>query len=1195
MRNMSKFGKISMKATALALAFVMSLPSASYANNIDDYGYSYGEYEDGPIVDNAKSVIDEAIEKNVPNAFIKHVFAEDETLGDVTVDLVEGEKDPKLKLTKTLNSVGKEGLVLEKVDTGVLARTKIDLGKYNFSNYKVDRVIYNMLAKKNLKGNAYLYLDKDTEPFVSFKIKRTADDDWEATKALTADVKEANLSGEHQIYLKVVADNAVDEDNKIISKTGTKTNLYFESMFFMEGSTPVLNFELDNDFASMDEINNSPTHTVEGYGDMHVEIPDGYESEYTTKPLKSETYELDYIRGRGNSTWLASKKPYKIKLAEKQNLFGMGKCKHWVLLANYYDYTLLRNRFTFDIAKKLGLAYTPDSVCVNVVIDGIYYGSYQLCEQIRVDEERVAIDDLEDDIATSEPDITGGYLINMGGSWLKDEEEGERITTTPYNFIIESPEYDENYSSVAKKKQLEYINNYFAIINKLVNDLEPDESDYQEEVQPTYLPYVINNVDDESDEADDADEAELNIPEGATWRDYMDEQSLIDYYLIQEFSLNGDSYISGSTYLYKPRNEKLYWGPVWDFDFVAWNATEVGAKKEEVQGYAYTDRAPWVARLIQCDAQFRENIVTRWGELKKILDEAVKDGGTLDKMADQTYMSALANYQVKRSLLMGDDDAMYSAPGDPYYYDENDELYTLNYYNEVERLKKFVKDRAEWVDETIDDIQNNMYGGEERIDIPVFADRENLDAFAESEDENLILAYAKADVYVDYEEGLPVAYVDFDTLPEAPAKEGLIFAGWYYLDSEGNECKLNEGENIFQFVKVEEGFYGYIPGLFAKYSSAEEMKDVIPTSVSFIDDTFYLNIEKEEWYDSYFGENEVDYYNNIVNLNKLITLTPLTADPSYVQFEVIPDEKFVEANKGDTGFDLDRDTYLSIYGDKMELTIIAKVGDKEVQAKLVVDLDSSKFAKVKDFTVDSKLELNVGDYAKVTPKLETEGEGWIELGELTSFYYSTTDVNVVEVSDNGAVLAKSAGEANVLVGKYIDEKLTWKVVNVKVNDSSKSDDNKKDEKKAPVKGTKLSDKIFTYKVTKAASDDGKKAGEVALTGLVKKNLKKANIKDTVTIDGYKYKVTSIASKAFKGAKKLTKVTIGKNVKKIGAKAFFKLKKLTKVTIKSKKLPKIGNKAFVKKGKKLTIKVNAKLKKKAKKALKKAKCKGVKVK
>ena len=134
----------------------------------------------------------------------------------------------------------------------------------------------------------------------------------------------------------------------------------------------------------------------------------------------------------------------------------------------------------------------------------------------------------------------------------------------------------------------------------------------------------------------------------------------------------------------------------------------------------------------------------------------------------------------------------------------------------------------------------------------------------------------------------------------------------------------------------------------------------------------------------------------------------------------------------------------------------------------------------------------------------------------------------------------------------------------------------------------LTDGKLIYKKLADASADGKTAGKVQVVGLQKKNLKKITIKAVVTLDGKKYNVTSIAANAFKGNKKITKVTIGKNVTTIGKKAFFGCKKLKTVKINSKKL-KVGKKAFYRKGgKKLTIRVPKKLKKKYKKAFKKAK-------
>ncbi len=94
------------------------------------------------------------------------------------------------------------------------------------------------------------------------------------------------------------------------------------------------------------------------------------------------------------------------------------------------------------------------------------------------------------------------------------------------------------------------------------------------------------------------------------------------------------------------------------------------------------------------------------------------------------------------------------------------------------------------------------------------------------------------------------------------------------------------------------------------------------------------------------------------------------------------------------------------------------------------------------------------------------------------------------------------------------------------------------------------------------------------------------IANKVTINGKTYKVTNINAKVFMGCSKVKKVVIGKNVTKIGNKAFFGCKTLKKVIIKSKKLKKVGKKAFTKCHKKLRFKVNKKLKKKYAKLLRK---------
>lgn len=120
---------------------------------------------------------------------------------------------------------------------------------------------------------------------------------------------------------------------------------------------------------------------------------------------------------------------------------------------------------------------------------------------------------------------------------------------------------------------------------------------------------------------------------------------------------------------------------------------------------------------------------------------------------------------------------------------------------------------------------------------------------------------------------------------------------------------------------------------------------------------------------------------------------------------------------------------------------------------------------------------------------------------------------------------------------------------------------------APAIGATLvsSDKKTTYKVTGSNTVEYKKTTA---------NKAKVTIPSTVTYQGRKYQVTSIAAKAFRNNKKLKKVVIPSTVRKIGKQAFVNCKKLKNITIKANKLTakSIGNKAFKGINPKATIKV-----------------------
>ena len=114
------------------------------------------------------------------------------------------------------------------------------------------------------------------------------------------------------------------------------------------------------------------------------------------------------FKGRGNGSWMDSKKGWKIKFDKKQSLFGRTANKHWVLLActNFNDTTMLRNFTAYNMAGALfsNLEYTTNAVWLDLFVNGEYRGVYVLCEHVRVGKGRV-------DIASEYGVEDTGYLV----------------------------------------------------------------------------------------------------------------------------------------------------------------------------------------------------------------------------------------------------------------------------------------------------------------------------------------------------------------------------------------------------------------------------------------------------------------------------------------------------------------------------------------------------------------------------------------------------------------------------------------------------------------------------------------------------------------------------------------------------------------------------------------------------------------
>lgn len=261
---------------------------------------------------------------------------------------------------------------------------------------------------------------------------------------------------------------------------------------------------------------------------------------------------LDYIKGRGNSTWTLTKKPYNIKLDEKADLFGMGKHKSWCLLANASDASMIKNQLAYDLAYSIGITTTSRTFQTELYLNGDYAGLYLITEKVDIGENRVDIYDLEGetedvndkdldeyklagkqnsrefgsikyaDIPNDPAEITGGYLLELEKIYRYVNEASGFITDIGQAVVVKTPEY-------ASKAQVQYISNY-----------------YQDFEDALYSATGYNS-------------------KGKHYSAYIDVESLARMYIVLEFTSNFDG-CSSSFYLYKDVDGKLTAGPAWDYD-----------------------------------------------------------------------------------------------------------------------------------------------------------------------------------------------------------------------------------------------------------------------------------------------------------------------------------------------------------------------------------------------------------------------------------------------------------------------------------------------------------------------------------------------------------------------------------------------------------------------------------------------------
>jgi hypothetical protein len=329
-------------------------------------------------------------------------------------------------------------------------------------------------------------------------------------------------------------------------------------------------------------------------------------------------------------------------------LLGMPAESDWVLHAPFMDKSLMRNHLAYELSRQMGW-YAPRTRFVELFLVAAsdpqvelrhYRGVYVLTEKIERGLERVPIEEL-DDAATSEPDIQGGYLLE----WT----QRKRVGAAEISFATRHAE-------------------------ALIIDYPKAE-----ELNGARERWIIEHL-----EAFEAALAELEQSRGSeSYEAFIDVDAFVDYFLLSELLRNHDVFVA-STFIHKPRSGKLRMGPAWDYDR-AFGDVEFGGNWRS-SGWLMPSRG-W-ARVLLTSPLF----VARYRERWRLHRAGPLADGRFQQLIDETEATltdaAARNFEKWRVLGR--------------YVKANREPYSRSFGEEVNKLARWLHERAAWIDENID-------------------------------------------------------------------------------------------------------------------------------------------------------------------------------------------------------------------------------------------------------------------------------------------------------------------------------------------------------------------------------------------------------------------------------------------------------------------------------------------------------------
>ena len=376
------------------------------------------------------------------------------------------------------------------------------------------------------------------------------------------------------------------------------------------------------------------------------------------------------IEIRGASSQMFPKKSYGFETRDENNedlnvsVLGMPEEEDWILYAPYSDKSLVRNILIYDLSRDMD-RYASRSQFVELNINNTFQGIYVFMEKLKRDSNRIDINKLKEDENTGE-DLTGGYILKIDKTAGSNLGEG-------YN--------DQNsFTSLYGPPS--------ATIGQEINFLyeEPDAEDITTE-QKVFISNYMAQFEDAL-ASDDFTDPLLG------YASYIDVDSFIDFFLLNELSNNVDGYRL-STFMYKDKNEKLKIGPIWDFNLAFGNANYCSGGETNVWAYKFNERCSedfwqvpfWWNRLLQ-DPEFAARLKDRWSNLR---GGALSNGSIESKVDDYSTIlnkagSIESNFNTWNIL------GTYIWPNS---------FVGSSHSDEIGYLKNWTNDRLSWLDGAI--------------------------------------------------------------------------------------------------------------------------------------------------------------------------------------------------------------------------------------------------------------------------------------------------------------------------------------------------------------------------------------------------------------------------------------------------------------------------------------------------------------